>query len=523
VFRSDDLIGSVTIDLFSLATGPSQHHLNLYNGSKQTHGMIKFEFHMRHLTDISLSFNDVKVEQISSQDHEGCKFLVKCHGVSNIIKIEDVETDAVKEDAPNSRSCTFPGFTEKLRWDQVDLPAIMCCSADFTLFRKRKMKNENLGHCSVPFSAVIMRRHNANLEFFGDFKSPQGLVVGRLKMRIAFHDLPKFCQFGGGERTDGGCTGVPILPDMPLPEDFLNQGAAQQQPAQQQQPKPQQPAPQQYGLGGQNTAQAFLQPNKPSMQIRAGDITYKNPFGDVPKVPSPVQATKGTAGIPVGWERAVDSQGKVYYIDHNTRTTHWSLPKQGAQQGGQVNNRFTQYLNVQQPQGRQRSNSFDAPQMQNKFMQYSNQNPQQQQQRPVGGSGYGNKFAQFSQKQPPQQQRPVGGGGGYMAKYNQFSNQQPRQGQQPSVSGGGYANKFMQYGKKPQQQNYNNQAMLAQQRLMGGNTQQMNYMQQQQRQQQQQQQPQQQNQFTQFAQAQRRQELPQQQPQNKFMNFYQGQ
>ena len=27
-----------------------------------------------------------------------------------------------------------------------------------------------------------------------------------------------------------------------------------------------------------------------------------------------------------GWEARKDAKGKVYYVDHNTRTTHWKLP-----------------------------------------------------------------------------------------------------------------------------------------------------------------------------------------------------
>lgn len=34
-----------------------------------------------------------------------------------------------------------------------------------------------------------------------------------------------------------------------------------------------------------------------------------------------------TAMLPPGWESKVTSQGRKYYINHNTRTTHWEPPK----------------------------------------------------------------------------------------------------------------------------------------------------------------------------------------------------
>jgi hypothetical protein len=41
----------------------------------------------------------------------------------------------------------------------------------------------------------------------------------------------------------------------------------------------------------------------------------------------PTTAVSGGGGLPPGWEATVDpSSGKTYYLDHNTRQTHWELP-----------------------------------------------------------------------------------------------------------------------------------------------------------------------------------------------------
>ena len=34
--------------------------------------------------------------------------------------------------------------------------------------------------------------------------------------------------------------------------------------------------------------------------------------------------------MPFGWTQHRTADGKVYYQDHNTKTTHWSLPKSMA-------------------------------------------------------------------------------------------------------------------------------------------------------------------------------------------------
>ena len=36
---------------------------------------------------------------------------------------------------------------------------------------------------------------------------------------------------------------------------------------------------------------------------------------------------ENTAGLPEGWERRTDSQGRTYYADHNTKTTTWNQPR----------------------------------------------------------------------------------------------------------------------------------------------------------------------------------------------------
>ncbi|GAM20319.1 hypothetical protein SAMD00019534_034940 [Acytostelium subglobosum LB1] len=40
--------------------------------------------------------------------------------------------------------------------------------------------------------------------------------------------------------------------------------------------------------------------------------------------------TTQDAPLPTGWEKRTDDSGKVYYVDHNTKTSHWSLPAQAV-------------------------------------------------------------------------------------------------------------------------------------------------------------------------------------------------
>lgn len=41
--------------------------------------------------------------------------------------------------------------------------------------------------------------------------------------------------------------------------------------------------------------------------------------------------------LPPGWQIAWTNEGQVYYVDHNTRTTHWQLPPYALQQMAATN------------------------------------------------------------------------------------------------------------------------------------------------------------------------------------------
>ncbi|KAG5496235.1 hypothetical protein JKF63_02536 [Porcisia hertigi] len=46
--------------------------------------------------------------------------------------------------------------------------------------------------------------------------------------------------------------------------------------------------------------------------------------------------------MPPGWEMAYTPNGEIYYIDHNTRTTHWQLPVEYSMQQPMVAYRGSQ-------------------------------------------------------------------------------------------------------------------------------------------------------------------------------------
>ena len=50
------------------------------------------------------------------------------------------------------------------------------------------------------------------------------------------------------------------------------------------------------------------------------------PATDAP-ITNPPPATNPSIALPKGWEQQKTADGKIFYVDHNTKTTHWELPK----------------------------------------------------------------------------------------------------------------------------------------------------------------------------------------------------
>ena len=43
-------------------------------------------------------------------------------------------------------------------------------------------------------------------------------------------------------------------------------------------------------------------------------------------------AAQPTVQLPPGWQQAYTAEGQVYYVDHNTKTTHWHPPQMSVMQ-----------------------------------------------------------------------------------------------------------------------------------------------------------------------------------------------
>jgi hypothetical protein len=55
-------------------------------------------------------------------------------------------------------------------------------------------------------------------------------------------------------------------------------------------------------------------------------LSQSHPYTSQPSHVSMTSSTTARVVLPPGWEQRTDGEGKVYYVDHHTKTTHWNYP-----------------------------------------------------------------------------------------------------------------------------------------------------------------------------------------------------
>jgi hypothetical protein len=80
------------------------------------------------------------------------------------------------------------------------------------------------------------------------------------------------------------------------------------------------------GVGFGNKASAQAPPPLPTPSNMHTGISAATVPPPAPPTP-PQEVSVKTTVLPDGWEEKKDKTGKVFYVDHNTKTTHWKLPR----------------------------------------------------------------------------------------------------------------------------------------------------------------------------------------------------
>jgi uncharacterized protein YbdZ (MbtH family) len=294
-FLKDDLLGAVKVDLYTIATGPVRHQLTLKNKNDEPAGIITFSVKMIEYADVKLSFSNIRIKNISVPDADELNPFVSIRSVNS--KNKQKITSEVLERTSEAFWESWSDFI----FPEIDLYELLNDGCIVKLkHRQFGLKGVDIGICALLFQKYFQNESGVAFVMNEDFKSKKGRVVAQLALVARIHDKPLYAQMVDGIHTDNKITGVPLLPTSPVPDLYCRKqvslpmarsGNILQDPEHQHENPPN-----------------ILQVNS---SISPTNISF-------PKNLAPV--------LPPGWELAHNPNGIPFYIDHNTKTTHWHLP-----------------------------------------------------------------------------------------------------------------------------------------------------------------------------------------------------
>jgi len=375
IIGSDLLIGSCVLDVNAVLNGPVQNRYVLRNKNGDPMGTIEFGLEMQQVSNVLITFKNIQ----ASFYPQSIPQTLADPNIEKYLYYQIVSpTVSPLEPKHSPKNAYKSKKSANLFWQDVTqikavlgLRDILESPIRFTILQNRTdnvSKDPSLGHANIKFSNIVF---DINQIADGTSDSPKKLnfvepifyqdaIVGLIQGDIFVAGCPSTTQMSEGIRTEVGIQGgkssllsnteshivhPTTLPPQPqqiyqqqqqqqpiiqqqqqpiMPPQQPQQPIIQQQPIvppvqqqQQQQPQAYQPQPQQATAPPQ--PQAYQpQPQQPIIQPQQPIIQPPQP-PQPPKVPQP-------SNIPKGWELRIDQLGKAYYVDHNTKTTHWELP-----------------------------------------------------------------------------------------------------------------------------------------------------------------------------------------------------
>ncbi|EGG21788.1 hypothetical protein DFA_01674 [Cavenderia fasciculata] len=294
---SDNFVGGFAVDFKTVVTGPVHHSVVIRNQGKPT-GTVEYDLEMVEINETLLTFKNLTANfyqgALSPMDQQSEKFLL--YHVDETRPGQHKSNNLSQLKKPSWKSKKSTGLT----WSDIDqvlvessLKNLLVNPIVFSICQAKNYNNNDpsYGQAFVTVQSCITDLSQLNDNQKVSFIEPimfQQMVVGVLEGDIYFHNAPLTSQMVSGVYTDvgiqdgqplfsNGVVNISITPDV-KPTTITPQ--VQQ---------PQQQLPQQ-------------------------------------QLPPPVLQQQPIEQLPAGWEKRVDATGKVYYVDHSTKTSHWNLP-----------------------------------------------------------------------------------------------------------------------------------------------------------------------------------------------------
>ena len=338
----DNFLGCCAVDLFTLASGPVKQSITLRSqlNAKDNCGCVEFNCVMEEITkNFVICMSHLKVDfQPPLDEPKNLRCVAHTELTnsqdSNTIVCRQAQTEALWTQIPNLevknvslKEIMKDSVVIKIKQEKTGLdPTIARITIDlkdvlekFLDENRTVSAGDTIEDDMVPIKLSGIPVHYKNSDnnpnaSFKKSKSPFNMksgssevenaiigstsfaadrTLGVCEIEIGFMGMPIYAQMVSGINKDKVVTGKPLLENLPVPVGFVFEN----------------------DKSTRRKSIDMQSSTSPATNERRTSVS--NQQTNLPTTP----------GLPYGWERKVDKRtNKEYFVNHNTRTTHWSLP-----------------------------------------------------------------------------------------------------------------------------------------------------------------------------------------------------
>jgi hypothetical protein len=357
---SNDLIGSASVDLYTLATGPVYHELVLRDGGKPS-GRLQFHCEFELYSEIEVTLSNVKIAGLVPLEKTCDPHMQFAFSANEATEEPPKEGESpfpqrAKGDGksyktPTLDNTTSPAWSEcEQMWFQATLRELMAESIVVKLNHTKKIRGGALlGACELPLRKYMHPSTDRKpIKFRESLRAADGSAAGSIEGVVVFVNVPAMAQMKGGKHTELGVEGgEALLPGLPMPKDLVGGvlnandvakaaalkdvaadggGAAPQAPGANDSGRSAAP-PKSPRLPNMRDSDASMLEHAPA-PAAAGGLAV--PGTESSRRKSLLAASEHTLPpeeeMPKGWEKKTTEKGKAYYVCHPLKRTQWTPP-----------------------------------------------------------------------------------------------------------------------------------------------------------------------------------------------------
>eukprot|EP01132_Coremiostelium_polycephalum_P004014 gene4014-5017_t len=380
---ADTHIGTFILDLYTLATGPISHDVIFSKGNTGV-GRMQFKLEMSHISQVKINIMNLYISNLKLLKSTDITTYMEYYlNKNNILKMPPIEGSLCPS------WFNIPSLSQL-----ISLKELVDANLSLVLKEQKSVgKDVILGSLVIPIRSIFQFIDGDIRVIRSSLLDQSNTKMCDITIKLQFLNIPQLAQMNAGIHTESGIrNGEPFFSGVPLPRlegelgsehhdipklppgwesktdnfgrtyyiDHNTRQTTWTSPLLSNPIEKKRESQMLRGSGGSsaNNSQGNLGGSKvySSREERAAILiqrtyrkhkkesyqkTIRNPkkFRPVSMDPNEKQIEK----LPNGWEMRQDKFGRIYYVDHNNRSTTWSRPKMikvsSAKKGGGKNDK----------------------------------------------------------------------------------------------------------------------------------------------------------------------------------------